>query len=249
MINYKTIAAVVMVLLLFGCGMTAKQKNQATSHYTLGLSHLQSGSPTMALKELIQAEKIDPDDAEIQALLAQIYQIKKAYPKAEEHYQLALKLSDNDPRFQNNLAALYLSMEQWDKAIDYFSKAAENLLFMRTELALTGIGYAHFRKGDFPAAINAYQDAKSIAPGYALISLRLGEVYYALGQDAAARNEFETALSQSPANAEAHYRLGLVLLREKKNNKAVEMFRRVLELSPESEWGQKSASFLKTTPF
>lgn len=248
MVYLRKIIVGCLLLILFGCGISAEQKNQAISHYTLGLSHLQSGSATMALKEFLNAEKINSRDADIQAALAHAYQIKKAYSKAEQHYKLALSLSENDPRHQNNLAALYLDMGEWDKAIDYFSKASDNLLFMRTEVALTGIGYAYFRKGDYPAAISAYQDANVIAPRYAPISMRLGEVFYTLGQDAASRKELEKALEQSPNYSEAHYRLGLVLLREKKYLKASDEFRQVVELSPESEWGQKSSSFLKTLP-
>lgn len=248
MIYFKEITAVLLLMILFGCGISVEQKNQAKSHYTLGLSHMQSGSPTMALKELLQAAKIDSGDAEIQAALARAYQGKKAYSEAKRHYQRALDISGNDPRYQNNLAALYIDMEEWDKAIDYFGRAAGNLLFMRTEVALTGMGYAYFKKGDYPAAVNAYQEARTIAPGFAPISLRLGEVFYALGQDAAARAEFEKALKQSPNYSEAHYRMGLVHLREKNLRKADEEFRQVVELSPESEWGQQSASFLKTLP-
>jgi len=245
---FKQITLLLLVLMLVGCSLSVERKNQAKSHYTLGLSHMQTGSPTMALKELLQAAKIDSGDAEIQAALAQAYQAKKAYSEAQKHYLRALELSGDDPRYQNNLAALYIDMEEWDKAIDYFDRAVGNLLFMRTEVALTGKGYAYFRKGDYPAAISAYQEAKVIAPGFAPISLRLGEVFYELGQDNSARLVFEKALAQSPNYLEAHYRLGLVYLREKSHSKAAEQFRQVAELSPESEWGQQSVSFLKTLP-
>jgi Tfp pilus assembly protein PilF len=244
----RKMMALLLILTLFGCGAAVDRKNQAKSHFTLGLSHMQNGSPTLALKELLQAVKFDSSDAQIHAALAQAYQVKKAFMQAEQHYLRALKLSDDDPRYQNNLAALYVDMEQWDKALDYFGRASKNLLFMRTEVALTGIGYAHFRKGDYPAAISAYQEARAIAPGFAPISLRLGEVFAAMGQDGVARKEFEKALQQSPNYAEAHYRLGLVLLREKQLQQAAERFRQVVELSAESEWGQKSAGVLQTLP-
>lgn len=247
MVYSKNIAVLLTLLILFGCGgVSPDQKNQATSHYTLGLSHLQSGSPTMALKELLEAVKLNPNAAEIHAALAQAYQVKRAYPEAEQHYLKALSLSDNDPRYQNNLAALYIDMENWDKAIEYFHLASSNLLFMSTERALTGMGYAYFRKGDYPAAISAYNEARAIAPNYAPISLRLGELHYALGQDEAAFSAIEKAIEQLPSYAEAHYRMGLVYLRWQRLSDAAEAFRLVVELSPESEWGQKAAGILKT---
>lgn len=246
MLNLKSVLIALLLLLLCACGASVERQNQARSHYTLGLSHLQNGSPTLALKELLKAVELDSSDAEIQAGLAQAYQLKKAFTEAESHYLKALKLSEDDPRYLNNLAALYIDMEEWDKAIDYFTQAANNLLFMRTEVALSGIGYAHFRKGDYPAALNFYQEAKTIAPGYAPIRVRIGEVFSAMGQDNVARGEFEKALQMNSNYAEAHYRLGMLLLREKNVAKAIQHFQRVIELSPESDWGQKAAGLLQS---
>lgn len=248
MFYLKTISFMVLLFMLFGCGNSVERKNQAKSHYTLGLSHLQSGSPTMALKEFMEAAKIDSGDPEIQEALAQAYQVKRAYKEAERHYKRALSLSDNNPRYLNNLGSLYLNMGEWDKAIVSFRKASEDILFMRTEVALLGMGYAYFRKGEYSTAISAYQEARAIAPEYAPISLRLGEVFYARGQDAAARHEFETAIVQSPRYTEAHYWLGMVAFREGQLTEAASEFRRVVELSPDSDWAQKSTTYLKTLP-
>ena len=144
----RFILAGLLIFGLFACVPANQQQGQSKSqqadaHFKMGISHLQGNNPTMALKELLLAVKDDPRNSAMHAALAQAYQLKKAYPQAEQHYLQAIKLSDNDPRFNNNIATLYLDMEQWDKAISYFDVAASNLLFMNAHVALTGKGYAY----------------------------------------------------------------------------------------------------------
>lgn len=244
--SYRTLAVVLLVFLLAGCLSSAEVQPKAKPHYTLGLSHLQSGNPTLALKEFLQAVKDDPKDPQVHAGLARAYQAKKAYALSEEHYKKALVLSDNDPKIQNNLAALYISMEQWDQAITYFNKASENLLFMRTEIALMGKGYAYYRKGDYPEALQAYLEAEAIAPRYAPLQFHLGETYAAFGQKELAKAALEKAILYSPHYSEALYQLAVMKLKEQEIEEAKAHLRVIVQQDPLSEWGQKASKFLKT---
>ncbi|NIQ95107.1 MAG: tetratricopeptide repeat protein, partial [Desulfuromonadales bacterium] len=90
----------------------------------LGVSYLRADDPTQALQEFLLAAEIEDDDAPLQAGLGQAYFMKKSYADAERHYLKALRLDKGNPKYQNNLAALYMEMERWDDAIDYFEKAA-----------------------------------------------------------------------------------------------------------------------------
>ena len=109
-------------------------------HYMLGVSSLNEQNPTGALKEFLEAEKYDNKDPEIQDGLAWAYWQKQAHELAEKHFLRAIELSDNDTKYYNNIASLYLSMKRYDEDIKAFSKAADHLLFDRPEVAWTGIG-------------------------------------------------------------------------------------------------------------
>lgn len=228
-----------------GCASGGKRSNPAEAHYMLGLSYLQEQDPTRALKEFLRAADLDPRNAEIQAALAQSYYLKKAYPEAERHYLRALKLSDGDPQIQNNLAALYLDMERWDDAIRYFRKASDNLLFTNQTLALTGLGYAHARKGEHLEAVTAYQKALQQNPRSVQAHLLLGESYDALGRTAPAVGAFLQALALSPGHARAHFQLGLTYMKAGEKEKAAASFREVLRLAPATEQGAQAAEYLK----
>jgi Tfp pilus assembly protein PilF len=237
--------AVLLIVLLFGCAGSNNKQPKAMPHYTLGLSYLQSENPTLALREFLKAVENNPKNPQVHAGLARAYQYKKAYGLAEQHYIKALMYSDNEPKYQNNLAALYISMERWDQAIEYFQKASENLLFMRSELALMGKGYAYYRKGDYPAALQAYREAEIIAPRLAVLHFHIGETYAALGQQELAIASYEKALLHVPTYSEARYQLAVLLLKGQQIDDAKELLALIVEQDPLSDWGMKANDFLK----
>jgi Tfp pilus assembly protein PilF len=227
-----------------GCSTGKKKVNDGEVHYLLGLSYLKEQNPTLALREFLLAQEFHPRDAEIQAALGQAYQLKKAYPQAEGHYLRALKLSKDDPKHQNNLAALYLDMQRWEDAVIYFRRASSNLLFTAPELALSGMGYAYFNLGKYPEAAASFRDALAFEPRYPQARLGLGEVFFARDEIEPAIAEFRQALVVAPDYAMAHYKLGLTYLKVREIGKARDSFRQVVRLVPDSDIGQLAANYL-----
>ena len=242
----RAFCTALFVVMLFGCVNSGKKYPKAKPHYTLGLSYLQSENPTLALREFLQALERSPRDADIHAGLALAYQYKKAYALSEQHYLKALNYSDDEPRYQNDLGALYLTMERWDDAISFFDKASKNLLFMRTELSYMGKGYAYYRKGDYPAALQAYSEAEAISPRLATLHFYRGETFQATGRLDLARASYGKALSYIPNYSEARYQLAVLDLKEKRLTQAKTHLKAIVDQDPLSTWGIKSADFLKT---
>ena len=157
------------IIVSLGCSAGRTQPDEPDPHYLLGISYLQEGNATLALKELLAAEKNYPGDPDIHAALGQAYHMKRAYSQAETHYLEALDINSDDPRIENNLGALYLDMKKWDQALHYFQSAADNLLFTDPEVALTGMGFAYFNKGDYLSAVEAYKQALNQDPRYSQV--------------------------------------------------------------------------------
>ncbi len=243
---------IVVLSSLFACvpvsPETQQDHHQADVHYKLALAHLQADNPTAALKELLVAVKQDPKNSSIQVALAQTYQRKKAYPQAEKHYLQALKLSDNDPRYQNNIASLYLDMEEWDKAIQYFDQASKNLLFVNAHVAVAGKGYAYFKKGDYPAALNYLTEATQLAPRYSTAYFLKSEVYHAQGNSELEKDALQRTIEISPQFLQARYQLAVLFLQEKSVEDAMEQLNIILEFSPTSELGRKARKLLQSLP-
>ncbi|MEE4253197.1 MAG: tetratricopeptide repeat protein [Desulfuromusa sp.] len=227
---------------------TQQDLHQADVHYKLALAHLQADNPTLALKELLAAVKKDPKNSSIQVALAQTYQRKKAYPQAERHYLKALELDNNEPRYQNNLAALYLDMEKWDKAIHYFDLAAKNLLFENAHVAIAGKGYAYFKKKDYTKALNSLTEATNLSPRYASAYFLKSEIYHEMGDVDQEKFFLQRAIEIAPQFLRARYQLALLFLQEKSFQGAAEQLKIIVEVSPTTELGNTAKNLLKTLP-
>ena len=250
MVHVLKIFILVILFSLFACAPvsnTVQHKHkQADVHYKLALAHLQGDNPTQALKELLIAVKQDPQDSSIQVALAQTYQRKNAYPLAEKHYLKALDLSDQDPRYQNNLASLYLDMEKWDEAISYFDQASMNLLFVNAHVAVAGKAYAYFKKMDYQSALDYSSEAIKIAPRYASAYFLKSEICHAMGDTDQEKFNLQRAIDIAPQFLRARYQLAILLLQEDSTEEASEQLRTILEFSPTSELGYKAKGILKS---
>ncbi len=246
-----------MVLILLTCAVVlsacapvqqeqSKTRQQAEVHYKLAMAHFQSNNPTSALRELLIAVREDPGNDSIQVALAQAYQQKKAYAQAEKHYLEALRLSPDDPRYQNNLAALYLDMGEWDKAIDYFDRAAGNLLFLNAHIAVSGKAYAFYKKGDFDNALRYFKDVNAMAPHYAPAYYYQAEVYRALGQPEREKAALQSAIDTAPQYLQARYRLAELLAAEGDVEAARNELETIIDLAPAADWGRKAKDFLRS---
>lgn len=235
-----------LLLPLAACVSTDDKKvDNAESHYVLGVSYLRSANPTMALKEFLLAEQYDDDDDRVQNGLGQSYYYKHAYAEAEHHYLRAIDLSDGNPQYQNNLAACYLEMQRYDDAIRYFKLAAENYLFARGEIAWSGIGTAQLKKGAYAEALEAFNSALSMNRRYAPAYLYRGESYYALGKTDKAIKDYRQALGYAPDLLEAHYQLGVALMKRRDTAGALQAFKKVVDLAPDSDLGHQANNFVK----
>lgn len=247
----KKILTMLIVLSLFACVPVPPESQQsdlhrANVHYKLAIANLQANHPTGALKELLLSVKLDPNNAAIQVALAQTYQRKKAYPQAEKHYLKALVLSDNDPRYQNNLASLYLDIKKWDKAIYYFDQAASNLLFVDTPVSIAGKGYAYYKKGDYQAALGYLNEAIELAPRYASPYFFKSKIYHSLGNKTKEKLALQRAIQLEPKFLEPRYQLALMLVQENSIDEAIEQLKAIIDYSPNTAMSFKAEDLLKT---
>ncbi len=241
---------VLLLLLVVSVGCVPVQEEQSAKkraqyHYILGVSALNEQNSTGALKEFLEAEKLDKRDHQIQAGLGQAYWLKQAHSQAEQHFQNAIKLSNGDPRYYNNLGALYLTMERFEDSIKAFTVAADNLLFDRPEVAWTGIGYAYVQLQDYQAAHRAYKKAIELNPRYYMSPFRLGELYYNQDRPVEALEAFNRAVELAPGFAQGFYWQGLVHMKLKDTVQAKNSFKEVVRLAPQSDTARLANNYLK----
>ena len=223
----------------------SKQEKNAESLFNAGVALLKNQKASEAYEMFLSAIKYDEDDPKIYDAIAQAFTLRLDFVAAEENFKKAISLSNGNPRYYNNLAALYLKTNQYDEAIDAFQVAAKNISFEQPEIAWVGTGYAYFKKTNYLESIDAYKKAIELNPRYALALYRLGESYYQLDRLDEALVMFNRSLKLVPNSAVIYYKKGILYVKKREPDNAKESFKKVISLDPKSEYAQQSKEYIK----
>ncbi len=141
------------------------------------------------------------------------------------------------PEYHYKSGLKYLDKDQMDDAMKSFDRAVA--LDPKSPLGYIGKGLAFGKKGDFKAAIENMQKAKSYDKG---IESRIGMIRLSMLQLMAqkgnpkdlvkdAESEFKTARDKEPNSSGLHYYMGMTYKAALDFDKAAEMFKKVLDLN------------------
>ena len=225
-----------MVLNLVACASkqaeVLQQKKRAEAMRNLGEAYIQEGNFSAALKELVNAEQLTPDDPYLQNDLGRAYMGKQHLNKAVFHFEKAISLKPDFAPAMNNLGAAYLAAEKWDKAIETLQILSENLFYGTPHFALSNMGYAYYNKKMYGQAEQKYLEALAIEPQF-LIALRgLGNTYMAQGNMDKAISSFKKAVAAAPQYPELHADLAKAYIASRQFEDALGEMKKTLELAP-----------------
>ena len=219
--------------------------NPAAYHYQMGLSFLGERNYTGALVELTEAEKLDPENAELLYNLGMAYIGKKRPDLAEQKFQRALMLKPDYAAARYDLGFAYLELKRWDNAIQQFRIVKDDLFYDNSENAAINLGRAYMGKGDYQKALEELRTVEAGNPRNPIIHLSLGRVWFAMDNIEQAVDEYRKALAIHKDYGAAHYHLGLAYLKQKNLDGAKTAFKEVLRIFPESELGKASQGYLE----
>lgn len=234
-----------------GCAGTvatggAASKEKARALEDLGTAFIRQGNLRSALEKLLEAEQLDPENADIKNELALVYRDLGEYQKAVEYFKLALTLKPRFPEAQNSLGALYVVLKEWDLAIEYCQKAAADLLYKTPHFAYTNLGTAYFGKGNYEMAVISFQQALKLAPEYSPAYFGLGYAYEEINKWDWAIDAYKKSIFYAPDNAAAYFRMGRLYQRMNRKAEAQEALRHFLDLVPEGRDADEAKRLLKT---
>lgn len=164
----------------------------------LGAAFYSKGDLRLALEKLQEAEKLDPNNAEIHHELGLVYKGLAVYDLSLKHLNRALELNPGFSEAQNNLGGVYYELKEWDQAITCFQKAVSNLLYKTPYLAYENMGQAYYHKGEYQQAVESYKKSIASAPEYPGSRLKLAQLYVILERHDEAAEELKMIMEIDP---------------------------------------------------
>ena len=234
------------LLALSGCGDAELRRDQAQLHLRIGTSHLIKGHYPQALYELLEAEKLDPNDAVIQNNLGLAYFVRKEYSQSEKHIGNALKLDPKYSDARNNLGRIYIELARYDEAILLLAEVTRDLTYAYPEKAFVNLGLAYMKKGDLTSAQNNFKKSLEANSHFCPAYNYYGQTLFQQTKYEAAIDAFDSALKLCNNNYdEAEYFSGLSYYKAGRQEKAQARLEDVIKQYPDSEFAAKAKDMLK----
>jgi len=237
-----------LVTVIAGCASDAELKEKAGGLIRIGAAHIQAGQFTPALKELLEAEKLTPDDPTVHYYLGIAYERKGFAEDAFREFQKAIALKPDYSEAHNFLGTMYLTRGNYDEAIVSFNRALVNPLYETPSVPLYNMGRAYKAKGDPKGAYASFSEAIRKEPNSHLmfaLELNLGVIDYQEGSYRESEKHLARSIELAPNLVEGHYWLGMTQMQLRKRKEAAESFKKVIQLAPESDWAVKSRENLR----
>ena len=245
-IRYLYSIPFLLLLMIAACAEDkAVNKKKVEALQQLGMAHAAEGNLRKGLAQLLEAVKLDPDDAELNHQTAVVLRNLGEYKLSLKYFNRTLAIRPKYPEAQNNLGTLYLVMGEWDRAIPCFKEAISDILYNSPQFAYNNMGYAYFKKGDYDKAIENYKRALRSSPSYTLCYTNLAQAYNAKGEFNEAVDYYKKGIVYYPKDASAHLGLAKALLGLGKKKEAKEELNLTIWADPEGPQAKEARERLK----
>ena len=228
-------ASIFLVFFLVSCAANLElRKRQEEALRNFGEAYIREGDYTKALRKLLEAEKLYAEDPHLQYDLGLVYMAKERPDKAIEHFKKAVEIKPDYTPAKNSLGVAYLAQKKWDDAIACFKEITGDLLYVTPHYPFSNLGWAYYNKKEYNLAEKYYKDALKIEPRFAIALSGLGKTYIATGRISEAIAALEKAVKNSPNSAELYLDLADAYRLSREYKKALNAYKKVVELAPDS---------------
>jgi tetratricopeptide (TPR) repeat protein len=175
--------------------------NDANLFVDLSRYYSLADKSALSISAAQQAVRLIPDKVVSHSSLCRAYYEDKQFESALQACNTALKLDSNDGEANVYLGFTYLSLDQIEKANEYFAKAVRGLndYTKKNPDYADGfhlLGNAYYYVNQPKNAIDAYSRSLQLYPQFAKARFNLGLAYFVNGNATAAREQYNVLLKQ-----------------------------------------------------
>jgi type IV pilus assembly protein PilF len=185
---------------------------RAQIHTDLGAGYYERGQMEVALDELNEAVKIDPNIAKTYNIYGLVYTMLREDAKAEQNFRRAMSLAPNDPDIRANWGWYLCTHDQMRESLPEFELAIRDPLYKTPDVALINAGRCAATIGDASRAEAYYRRALQVSPNNANAAFGLATLKFKEGRYEEARGFMRIVNLQSGPSSESLY-LGMCVER------------------------------------
>ncbi|MDO8140136.1 MAG: tetratricopeptide repeat protein, partial [Candidatus Brocadiales bacterium] len=180
-----------------------------------------------------QAIRIEPEDTDVRALMANIYASQNQVREAIETYNII----NNRTSEKNNIGTDYGWVRGNVSSVDQKQREVLDVLEMKPEYpeAYLCLGWLYWKNGESEKAIAAFKKAIELMPDSYNAHLYLGNVYVQKGEIKDAFTEYNKVVEIVSKKAQDNMSLGLEFVKKGDIGQAINYFNEVLRVDPECE--------------
>ena len=204
----------------------------------IGSCYLDTLELDKALARFNRAIELNPEYAEAYSNRGAAYEKSGDYPQAFKDCDKAIELDAEFAEAYSNRAVVHSRSGDYQRSIADLDKAIElDPLYMR---AYYNRAIAHQTSGNHQQALKDYDRAIELAPQFAEAYFNRGISHDEIGNDERAIADFAKTSTLAPRETEVYARLAKVYEKTEKYEAAIEAWKRVLVIDPQSRNAQEN---------
>lgn len=200
-------------------GQESTLTQRAQIRTDLAVGYYERGQMDVALEELGEAARLDPNYPRIYNVYGLVYTAMGDTAKAEENYRHALALAPTDSDIRHNWGVYLCATGHARESIPEFEQAFRNPLYRTPEIALINAGKCSVSFGDFAHGETYFRQALTVSPGQPVAAYNLALLSYRQAKLDEARAWMRPVMQQSVPPPEALY-LGMCIERKQGDRQA-----------------------------
>lgn len=242
----KLLLAVALLLTASCASWREDREERADLHLRMGTAHFSNGNYPMALKELLEAEKLDPSSPLIQNNVGLTYYMRERFELAEKHLRKAVQLKKDYSDARNNLARVLIDLNRFAEAEKELQIVINDLTYGSIERAYINLGLARFNQKNWQGAAQAFEKAINAQRDNCVANSYFGRTYFEMGQYKKATDSLDRAIGfcQKQLFDEPHYYSALAWYRLGDKERSIARFEEVTKLYPEGKYREKALAML-----
>jgi len=197
----------------------ATPQQRAAIRTDLAAGYYERGQMDVALQELGEAQKLDPNLPKIYNIYGLVYTVLGENAKAEENFKHALALAPNDSDIHHNWGAFLCTHGRPAEALAEFERVVRDPLYKTPEIALINAGKCSIAMGDMAKADDYLRRALTASPNNPVAAYNLAFLNYRQGKLPEARTYMRIVMQQASPPPDALY-LGMCIERKQGDNAA-----------------------------